>query len=156
MANEEIPSFGRAPEGVHVVRRPSAYAIVPGDDGRIALVRTPKGWFLVGGGIEPGESPAQAIVREGREECCLVLSPGEILGRAREIVHSEDEQAWFEKESTFLVARAVAGETGTPEDGHALVWLAPAAAVGALVHESHRWAVARWIERSVNGELNGE
>ncbi len=64
----EIPSFGRALAGVHVVLRPSAYAVVSGEDGLLAVVRTTKGWFLLGGGIEPGETPAEAVVREGREE----------------------------------------------------------------------------------------
>jgi 8-oxo-dGTP diphosphatase len=84
------------PRGVRVVRRPSAYAVVPGDDGRLAVVRTTKGWFLLGGGIEPGESPAEAVVREGREECGVALEPGVVLGQANEIVRSETEDEWFE------------------------------------------------------------
>ena len=145
----ETPTFGRVPAGVKVVRRPSAYAIVPGDDGLLAVVRTTKGWFLIGGGIEPGESPAEAVVREGREECGVALEPGALLGQANEIVRSETEDEWFEKRCTFLAATVRATGLECDEDDHTLVWLAPAAAVGALVHESHRWAVERWMERAL-------
>jgi 8-oxo-dGTP diphosphatase len=31
------------------------------------------------------------------------------------------------------------------EDDHALVWLEPQAAIKALRHDSHAWAVAAWI-----------
>jgi 8-oxo-dGTP diphosphatase len=147
MSDANTPTFGRAPAGVTPVVRPSAYAIVPGDEGRLALVRTTKGWFLPGGGIEPGESPADAVVREAREECGLALEPGQELGRAREIVRSEAEDTWFEKRSTFVLAAVAAAGLDCTEDDHALTWLAPAAAVGALVHESHRWAVERWLAR---------
>ena len=132
--------------------RPSAYAIVPGDEGRLALVRTTKGWFLPGGGIEPGESPADAVVREVREECGLGLEPGKELGRASEIVRSETEDTWFEKRCTFVLAAVGALGLDCSEDHHALTWLVPEAAVGLFVHESHRWAIERWLARA--GEVD--
>lgn len=149
MSDAGTPVFGRAPAGVTPVARPSAYAIVPGDGGRLALVRTTKGWFLPGGGIEPGESPADAVVREAREECGLGLAPGKELGCATEIVRSEAEDTWFEKRCTFVLAAVTASGLACSEDDHALAWLVPAAAVGVLVHESHRWAIERWLARGV-------
>ncbi|MFJ2744929.1 NUDIX domain-containing protein [Streptomyces sp. NPDC087440] len=55
--------------------RVSAYGLVVEDD-RLLLVRladdspvfTPGLWHLPGGGIDPGEQPAEALVREFREE----------------------------------------------------------------------------------------
>ncbi len=51
--------------------RVAAYAVI--DDGRRVLLahwneRGRSGWTLPGGGIEPGEDPADAAVREVREE----------------------------------------------------------------------------------------
>src|SRR5690606_42109346 len=37
-------------------------------------------WFTVGGGIDPGETPHQAAVRELFEETGLRLDPAELVG----------------------------------------------------------------------------
>jgi 8-oxo-dGTP diphosphatase len=58
------------------------------DDGRLLLVRRRNDpgsglWSVPGGRVEPGESDAQAIVREMAEETGLVVVPGELVGRVR-------------------------------------------------------------------------
>ena len=40
-------------------------------------------WHLPGGGVEPGESPAAAAVREVREELGLDVEAGRLLGGGR-------------------------------------------------------------------------
>ncbi|HSZ38839.1 MAG TPA: NUDIX domain-containing protein [Trebonia sp.] len=49
-----------------------AVSVLPVDDaGRVLLVRHTghdDGWGILGGAVEPGESPAAAAVREAREE----------------------------------------------------------------------------------------
>lgn len=37
-------------------------------------------WFTIGGGIEPGETPLQAAVRELREETGFVAHPADLVG----------------------------------------------------------------------------
>ena len=55
------------------------------DDGRLLLVRrgTDPGrgqWSVPGGRVEPGESAAEALVREVLEETGLVVEAGELVG----------------------------------------------------------------------------
>ena len=66
--------FGHPPVGAVATVRPSAYGLAADVMGRIAVVRTPQGLFLAGGGIEPRETPHDAVVREMREECGLDVS----------------------------------------------------------------------------------
>ena len=40
-------------------------------------------WSLPGGRIEPGETDAEALVREMREETGLVIDPGQLIGTVR-------------------------------------------------------------------------
>lgn len=60
-------------------------AIVHDAEGRLLLVRRgrPPGqglWSLPGGRVEPGESDAQAVVRELAEETGLRVEPGPLAG----------------------------------------------------------------------------
>lgn len=140
----EAPVFGVPAEGVSYRVRPSAYALVEDGHGQIAVVRTPQGLTLPGGGIEDGETPARAAVREALEECGLIVRAGSWATRAVQFSYSESDQAYYEKWSTFLdaVVEAVA-HSGIEED-HELVWVAPGTAIETLASESHRWAVESW------------
>jgi 8-oxo-dGTP diphosphatase len=139
---DDVPRFGAREPGVHYRRRPSAYAVVRNAAGEIAVVRTPRGAFLPGGGIDAGESAAEAVRREAREEVGFVLGELTSLGDAVELIRAVDEDAHFEKLCTFYTA-PVAGHAAASETDHELLWLAPAEAMALLGHASHRWAVAR-------------
>jgi len=141
---EDVPVFGVAPTMECAVVRPSAYAIVVDDLGRVALARTREGLFLPGGGIEARESEADAVVREAREECGLVVRVLEWRARAIAFVDAPAEMMHYEKRSTFLECD-VAGEATKPtEPDHECVWLGVETAAAQLTEPSHRWALLRW------------
>jgi ADP-ribose pyrophosphatase YjhB (NUDIX family) len=61
-------------------------AIVHDAEGRLLVIRRghPPGeglWSLPGGRVEPGESDAEAVVRELSEETGLRVEPGPLVGR---------------------------------------------------------------------------
>jgi 8-oxo-dGTP diphosphatase len=141
----DVPRFGTRQEGVTYTVRPSAYALVADAAGRLAVVRTPLGVFLPGGGMDPGETPAATVVREVEEECGLVVRVGAWAAAAVHVVWSPQERTHFEKRSTFLDAAVERPGAPPVEPDHELAWVAPAEAAGAMAHESHAWAVARWM-----------
>jgi 8-oxo-dGTP pyrophosphatase MutT (NUDIX family) len=88
---------------VRARQRLAAYALVFDDAGRVLLSREPdrRGrlglWALPGGGVEPGEHPEQAVIREVQEETGLgvrvgvlrdVLSDVGRVGRRRRRLHT--------------------------------------------------------------------
>lgn len=137
---ELLPTFGEVLPGFDYLLRPSAYALLRDAAGRVAIARQPLGDFLVGGGIEEGETPEEAIRREAVEEVGLRLEVGEYLGSAEEFLLSPRYCKPFQKRCHFFRA-GVVGEAAAIEEDHELVWVPAARLVETLFHTAHRWAV---------------
>ena len=146
-----VPVFGTREPGVDYAVRPSAYALFSDATGRLAAVRTPLGVFLPGGGIDPGETPAAAVVREVEEECGLVVRVGAWTAAAVHFVWSPGDRCHYEKWSTFVDAAVVGPGAPPVEADHELVWLPPDGAAAAMAHESHGWAVRQWMAGAADG-----
>jgi ribosomal protein S18 acetylase RimI-like enzyme len=143
----DAPIFGSAPPDEPATVRPSAYGLVIDPANRLAVVRTPQGLFLPGGGIEPGESPRAAVVREVLEECGLEVCIGAWSVRAVDFVYSPTEQTHFEKRSTFLDAHP-SGHASPPAKRITSSNGCRRGPPGQPRASSHRWAVEQWLDRS--------
>jgi 8-oxo-dGTP diphosphatase len=133
--------FGSLPEAGVCVIRPSAYGLIEDGKGRLAVVRTTQGTFLPGGGIEMGETPEEAIIRETLEECGLIVRLGAWTIRAVQFAYSLSEKTHFEKRCIFIEGVVEGTSPSGSEADHELVWVEPALAVQILSHRSHSWAV---------------
>lgn len=72
----------RARIGSDLLLTPAAGIALFDDEGRVLLARHVHSghWGTLGGGIEPGESPREAAVREFREESGLLVQECELIG----------------------------------------------------------------------------
>ena len=135
-----IPEFGEQVSGEEYVLRPGGYLVIRKSSNEIAVVRTLRGYFLPGGGIEEGESAAEAAVREAREECGLSVVLQDVLGTADEFVFSGAAGKFYRKRCEFFSADFVSCE-GAGEADHELMWMSRDKAVSRLSHKSQVWAV---------------
>ena len=67
---------------------PCVGAVIKDGRGRLLLIKRGHApgaglWSLPGGRIEPGETDAEALVREMREETGLVIEAGQLIGTVR-------------------------------------------------------------------------
>lgn len=100
-----IPSYVarlRVAVGSELLLLPSASVLPVDADDRLLLVRHRghhDGWGLVGGAVEPGESPADAAVREAREEIGVEVRLRRLLdvlgGRDYEVTYPHGDRAAY-------------------------------------------------------------
>lgn len=156
-----VPQFGEPEPGRDYPDRPAAFVVVE-KNGRIAVVRVTfaKGGGrldLPGGGLDPGETPVQAAVRECGEEAGLQIAVEAPLVCADHFFANEDGET-VNTRGAFFAARMIAEAPELKiEDDHALEWMTPHEALVTLDRESHIWAVAVWLRRegSKSGSSDG-
>jgi 8-oxo-dGTP pyrophosphatase MutT (NUDIX family) len=129
--------FGVADRRARYDEREAAYAVILDADRRAAVVRGRSGLFLPGGGIETGESPEEALLRESLEECGRPLEIVRKMGQA--IQYCYGEEGPFRARHRFFEAR-FRGPASQPGE-YQLSWVHIDEACRWFRYESHVWAV---------------
>ena len=137
-------TFGARDAAAQYVLRPGGYVILPGPGERLAVVVTPHGVYLPGGGQEAGESAEEAAVREVEEECGLKVAVVQKLGVADELVYDSSEGRHYQKRCEFFLGRVIGEASVAWASEHRLVWLSRQEARARLSHGSQRWALSLW------------
>jgi 8-oxo-dGTP diphosphatase len=129
--------------------RQAARAVVFREDGRIALLHVKAHAYhkLPGGGIEPGEDIAAALVRECLEEIGCDIYIGESLGEVHEY-----RERFTQHQISYCFTARVAGVVGVPKftedeqaDGFALEWYQPGEALMILTSQSPTDYVGQFV-----------
>jgi 8-oxo-dGTP pyrophosphatase MutT (NUDIX family) len=129
--------FGEQVDGQTYHARRAVYAVIPDSDGRVAAVRYRGNLFLPGGGIEGGETPEQALVREVAEECAQRLHIAGKMGEALQYFYAPSEGTYFAMHAVFYVGAflgQILGQVALP-----FVWVFPDGKA-QFFHASHVWA----------------
>ncbi len=133
--------WGEAPvRGRTYRRRPGAYAIL-WRDGELLLTfqaEPDPEVQLPGGGIDPGESPLQALHREVFEETGWTIARARRLGAYRRFAYMPDYDLWAEKVCQVWLARPVQRLGPPSEPGHAALWAPPEVALHLLPNRAER------------------
>ena len=144
-----VPQFGEREPGHDYPDRPAAFAVIE-RQGLLAIVRVETGGRagaldLPGGGLDPGETEAEAAARECGEEAGLrVAIEGPPFTRADHYFVSGDGTRRNTR-GAFFVGRELGEAPELKIEADTLLWLSPLEAVAGLARESHAWAVAAWL-----------
>ena len=130
-----IARYGQPPEsGRQYTLRPGAYAILPRDGALLLTHQTdPRPEFqLPGGGIDPGESPTEALHREVMEETGWRIAWPRRLGAFRRFTYMPEYDLWAEKLCIIYMAHPVRPLAPPSEAGHSAHFVAPELATDIL------------------------
>ena len=143
-----IPRFGECVDpDVRYRLRPGAYAILP--QGKRVLLTVQIGEEndvqLPGGGLDPGESPLQALHREVLEEIGWRIANPKRLGCFRRFVYMPEYGFWAEKLCQIYVARPVAQISDPVEADHETLWMEQVDAANRLGNAGDRFYLKRYL-----------
>jgi 8-oxo-dGTP pyrophosphatase MutT (NUDIX family) len=121
---------------------PSVVAIVQDDQGRVLMIHKTDNdkWALPGGGHEPGESIADTVVREVKEETGYDVEVDTITGTYTNPNHvmQYDDGEVRQQFSIAFKARLTGGQRQTSSESDEVEWLAPEQIDGLNLHPSMR------------------
>lgn len=120
-----IPRYGNPPMRRAYVHRPGVYAILP-RAGRVLVTHQSEPvpeFQLPGGGIDPGEQPLPALVREVREETGWTIARPRRLGTYRRFSFMPEYDLWAEKVCHVYIAHPVRAVGPPGEPGHLAIWM---------------------------------
>lgn len=125
---------------------PSVVAVVRDDAGKVLMIhKTDNGkWALPGGGHEIGESIADTVVREVKEETGYDVGVETITGTYTNPNHvmAYDDGEVRQQFSIAFRARLIGGEAATSSESEEVEWLSPEQIDGLDLHPSMRQRIA--------------
>lgn len=140
-----IKTFGEKLDHISYFDREGAY-IVCIKNNSLAVVKTPVGYFLIGGGIENGENHMDCIKRECLEEIgCEIKNISYICSADTYCMHKRI--GGFHPIQHYYSADIGEKITEPSETDHKFEWLA-LDKINLLFVESQIWAVEKYTEQN--------
>lgn len=138
-------TFGERLEGIEYIERIGVYGIVINNEGKVATIKTPTGYFLPGGGIENGETHKECIDREFIEETGYEVDVKRYIGRSS-LYHISKTNQYLYGIGYFYIVDLKCKTNYKIEDDHDLLWIEPGKCIIRLFLEHQAWAVSEALK----------
>lgn len=139
-----------APKANSVV--PSVTAVVRDDRGDILLIHKTDNdlWALPGGGHDVGESVAQTVIREVKEETGISVAVEDIIGLYTDPQHvmAYDDGEVRQQFSICFHARPIGGTLRTSSESKEVRWVSPTDLDKLDIHPSMRLRIDHGLDDS--------
>lgn len=129
-------------ENVNYIDRAGAY-LIPFKEGKVGVVKTAKGYFLLGGGLDGEESHEECIRRECLEEIGYTVSVGNKICSA-EMYCEHPTIGYFHPKQTYYVGELMKQVNVAVEDDHEFVWVDYDEVADNMYLEMQSWALKQW------------
>jgi 8-oxo-dGTP pyrophosphatase MutT (NUDIX family) len=148
MARIDYFNDPNAPKANSIV--PSVTAIVPNERGELLLVHKTDNdlWALPGGGMDVGESMAETVVREVKEETGIDVAVIGVVGIYTNPHHvmAYDDGEVRQQCSICFTTRLLGGRLATSSETSEVEFVAPARLDGLNNHPSMRLRIDHYLE----------
>ncbi len=131
-------------EDVIYYDREGAY-IIPINDTLIGVVKTPKGYFLLGGGVNEKESHEQAIKRECLEEIGYAVNVKQRLCSAETYI-KHPTMGYYHPIQTYYSAELLEKVQVPIEKDHEFMWIEYEQLKGQMFPQMQNWAIEQAIK----------
>ncbi|MBE5888892.1 MAG: NUDIX domain-containing protein [Lachnospiraceae bacterium] len=132
-------------KNVNYMDREGVY-LVPAKDGKVGVVKTSKGYFLLGGGLDSGESHEECIKRECLEETGYAVSVGKKVCSA-ETYYEHPTIGYFHPMQTYYVGELLDQVSVPVEEDHEFVWMDYNELVDNMYLEMQSWALEQCMKK---------
>ena len=131
-------------EDVEYIDREGVY-FIPCRNNQVGVVHTPKGYFLLGGGLELKENYIECLERECLEEVgCFPRVEGKLCSSESYMMHPTI--GYFHPIQTYYYGTLCEKKIVPEEAGHILCWIEYDKIKGKLFVEMQNWALEQLAE----------
>jgi 8-oxo-dGTP diphosphatase len=134
--------FGVKLKNIEWRSRKAVYGIAINNENEIAVIKTPTGFFLPGGGMEGTERYVECLKREFLEETGHEIEVGDFIGRAS-LYHTTRTNEYIHGIGYFYTVSLKCKRNHKTEHDHELRWLEADECIKSLFLEHQSWAVSK-------------
>jgi 8-oxo-dGTP diphosphatase len=134
-------TFGEKEKDRQYKDRAGVYAIIFDNKGSVAAVRVPEGSFLIGGGIEEGETHEECLKRECLEETGYDIEVKDFICKGNTYFYSEQLNVYHFLICYFYLAELKDKIKEPVEEDHEFEWLAINEIEEKLFFKHQIWAI---------------
>lgn len=140
---KDILQFGNKKGNIEYISRPGVYGIILQQDGLIAVVKVHNKYYLIGGGLDEGETEEICLLREIMEETGRMVDKINFLGRANQ--YTDSVNGYFNKIGSFYEVQLNKDAIVEHEETHVFSWVTKEEFKSNAAHEAQVWAVYNLI-----------
>jgi 8-oxo-dGTP diphosphatase len=136
-----MKEFGEKTEGIQYKERKAVYALIVNENDEIAVIKTERGYFLPGGGLEKNETIKKCLHRELLEETGYSIEIKKFIGTAAIYEFSPKLKEYLKGIGYFYKVNLIKKISEPIENDHYLVWLKKEEAINSMLLEHQNWAI---------------
>jgi 8-oxo-dGTP diphosphatase len=122
------------------IERKSVYGVIENTSGQLLVIDVNGTLHLPGGGIDPGEDPEAALIRECVEEAGCTIQNLELIGSANQF-YSRTNLGPMNKLGIFFSGQTLGSVLNGSEHDHIPLWMSKEDMLKSNMADFQKWAV---------------